>query len=131
MRNFTALEADLLGIDQEIQSIVGTRPDLPLVVSHPVYQYFQRRYGLKLQSLMWEPDEVPDEARWTGLEQILKEHPASWMIWEGEPLPQSVERLRGLGVESIVFSPAANRLEEGDFLSVMRQNVMNLQRVFK
>ena len=131
VRNFTALEADLLDLDQQIQSIVATRPDLPLVASHPVYQYFQRRYGLNLKSVMWEPDEVPDEAQWTGLEHILKEHPASWMIWEGEPHPQSVERLRGLGVESIVFSPAANRPEEGDFLGAMRQNVKNLQRVFK
>jgi zinc transport system substrate-binding protein len=131
VRNFAALEADLLDLDQQLQSIVATRPDLPLLASHPVYQYFQRRYGLNLQSVMWEPDEIPDEAQWIGFEQILREHPASWMIWEGEPHPQSVERLRGLGVESIVFSPAANRPEADDFLSVMRQNVANLQRVFK
>jgi len=131
VRNFTALEADLLALDKLFQSIVATRPDLPLMASHPVYQYFQRRYGLNLQSVMWEPGEVPGEAQWTGLEQILKEHPARWMIWESEPHPQSVKRLRGMGVESIVFNPAANRPEAGDFLSVMRQNVTHLQRVFK
>ena len=131
VRNFTALEADLLALDKLIQSIVATRPDLPLMASHPVYQYFQRRYGLNLQSVMWEPGEVPGEVQWTGLERILKEHPASWMIWESEPHPQSVKRLRGMGVESIVFNPAANRPEAGDFLSVMRQNVKHLQRVFK
>ena len=131
VRNFTALEADLLALDKLIQSIVATRPDLPLMASHPVYQYFQRRYGLNLQSVMWEPGEVPGEVQWTGLERILKEHPARWMIWESEPHPQSVKRLRGMGVESIVFNPAANRSEAGDFLSVMRQNVTHLQRVFK
>jgi zinc transport system substrate-binding protein len=131
VRNFTALEADLLALDKLIQSIVATRPDLPLMASHPVYQYFQRRYGLNLQSVMWEPGEVPGEVQWTGLERILKEHPARWMIWESEPHPQSVKRLRGMGVESIVFNPAANRPEAGDFLSVMRQNVTHLQRVFK
>jgi zinc transport system substrate-binding protein len=131
VRNFTALEADLLDLDKQIQSIVATRPDLPLVASHPVYQYFQRRHGLNLRSVMWEPDDVPSEAQWAGLERTLKEHPASWMIWEGEPHPQSVKRLRGMGVESIVFNPAGNRPEEDDFLSVMRQNVKHLQRVFK
>jgi len=131
VRNFTALEADLLDLDKQLQSIVTTRPDLPLMASHPVYQYFQRRYGLNLQSVMWEPGEVPGEAQWTGLERILKEHPARWMIWESEPHPQSVKRLRGMGVESIVFNPAASRPEAGDFLSVMRQNVKHLQRVFK
>jgi zinc transport system substrate-binding protein len=131
VRNLTALQADLLDIDTQIQSIVAARPDLPLMASHPVYQYFQRRYGLNLQSVMWEPDEVPSEAQWDGLERTLKEHPASWMIWESEPHPQSVKRLYDMGVESIVFNPAANRSEAGDFLSVMRQNVKHLQRVFK
>ncbi len=131
VRNLTALQADLLDIDTQIQSIVAARPDLPLMASHPVYQYFQRRYELNLQSVMWEPDEVPSEAQWTGLERTLKEHPASWMIWEREPHPQSVKRLYDMGVESIVFNPAANRSEAGDFLSVMRQNVKHLQRVFK
>ena len=130
-RNFAALEADLLDLDKQIQSIVANKTDLPLVASHPVYQYFQRRYGLNLQSVMWEPDEVPSEAQWTGLERILKEHPARWMIWESEPHPQSIKRLRSMGVESIVFNPSGNRLEGGDFISVMRQNVKNLQRVFK
>ena len=130
-RNLAALEADLLDLDKKIQSIVVARPDLPLMMSHPVYQYFQRRYGLNVQSVMWEPDEVPSEAQWAGLERMLKEHSASWMIWESEPNPKNIKRLHGMGVESIVFNPAGNRLEEGDFLSVMRQNVNNLQRVFK
>lgn len=131
LRNFIALEADLLGLDKQIESIVTNKTDLPLVVSHPIYQYFQRRYGLNLQSVMWEPDEVPSEAQWVSLERTLKEHPASWMIWEGEPHPQSVKRLRGMDVESIVFNPAGTRPEQGDFISVMQQNVNNLQRVFK
>ena len=131
VRNFTALENDLLALDKQIQSILADKNDLPLVASHPVYQYFQRRYAINLQSVMWEPDEVPGEAQWSGLEQILKSHPASWMIWESEPHPQSVKRLRGMGVESIVFSPAANQPQAGDFLTVMRQNAERLQQVFK
>ena len=131
VRNFTALEADLLILDKQMQSIVANKTDLPLVASHPLYQYFQRRYGLNLVSVMWYPDEVPSEAQWTGLERILKEPPASWMIWESALHPQSVKRLRAMGVESMVFNPAANRPEAGDFLSVMLQNVRHLQRVFK
>jgi zinc transport system substrate-binding protein len=80
---------------------------------------------------MWEPDEVPDEAAWSGLGYLLREHPAQWMIWEGEPNTESVQRLRNLGVESRVFDPAGNRPQDGDFLDVMQQNVKNLQQVFK
>ena len=129
-RNLAELEAELLELDQQIQSAVAAKPDLPLLASHPVYQYLQRRYGLKLHSVMWEPDEVPDEAAWSALEHIHREQPARWMIWEGEPNPESVQRLRNLGVGSRVFDPAGNRPQAGDFLDVMRQNVKNLQRIF-
>ena len=131
MRNLGALEADLTELDKQIRGIVAARPDQPLIASHPVYQYFQRRYGLDLKSVMWEADEYPSEALWSELEHALGEHPARWMIWEGEPNPESVNRLRSMGVESIVFNPAGNRPDQGDFLSVMRQNVKNLQRAFK
>jgi zinc transport system substrate-binding protein len=130
-KNLAALEADLLVLDQQIKTLVAGQTDQPLLASHPVYQYFQRRYALNLVSVMWEPDEVPNETLWAGLEQTLKGHPASWMLWEGEPNPQNVQRLRSMGVESIVFNPAGNRPHEGDFLSVMQDNVHNLQRVFQ
>ena len=131
MRNLGALETDLTELDKQIRAIVAARPNQPLMVSHPVYQYFQRHYGLDLKSVMWEADEYPSEALWSEFERGLKEHPAQWMIWEGEPKPESVERLRSMGVESIVFNPAGNQPDQGDFLSVMRQNVKNLQQAFK
>ena len=57
---------------------------------------------------------------------MLREHPATWMLWEAEPRGESVERLRALGVESVVFDPLANRPPAGDFLTVMRENVARL-----
>jgi zinc transport system substrate-binding protein len=130
-RNLAVLQAELLELDQQIQSIVAAKPELPLLASHPVYPYFQRRYGLTLHSVMWEPDIIPADAMWSELERLLSEHPAQWMLWEGEPNPETVQRLRNLGVESVVFDPAGNRPQDGDFLDVMRQNVNRLQGVFK
>jgi zinc transport system substrate-binding protein len=130
LRNLAALETDLLALDQQINRIVTLKPDQPLLASHPVYQYFQRRYGLNLKSMMWEAQDVPDESQWATLERMFDEHPARWMIWEDEPNPETVERLRGMGVDSLVFNPTGNRPAEGDFLSVMRQNVLHLQQAF-
>jgi len=130
-RNLEALEADLLELDKQIQMIVAVKPDHPLMASHPVYQYLQRRYGLNLKSMMWEPDEMPDDAQWAALARALGDHPARWMIWEGDPNPQIVKRLQSMGVESVVFDPAGNRPDEGDFLSVMGQNVEHLKRAYQ
>ena len=53
------------------------------------------------------------------------------MIWEGEPLQQSVARLSRMGIKSVVFDPCANRPPTGDFLSVMRQNLGNLRVIYR
>jgi zinc transport system substrate-binding protein len=129
-RNFEALKHELLGLDARMSEVVRREPSRPLLASHPVYQYLGRRYGLNLRSVMWEPEEIPSESQWTELKGILKEHPAKWMIWEGEPAEKTVEQLRALGVESVVFNPCANRPSTGDFLTVMADNARSLHRIF-
>jgi len=129
--NFVALSKDLLAIDKEIKKIVARNPDVPLVASHPVYQYLARRYGLNVKSVMWEPEEMPTMEQWRELEHGLESHPARCMIWEGDPNPESVKKLENLGVESIVFDPCGNAPGEGDFLTVMQTNVKNLRTAFE
>jgi zinc transport system substrate-binding protein len=130
-RNFESLIEDLRVLDTEINEMVLGYSEVPLIASHPVYQYFARRYGLNIKAVLWEPDVFPDEQMWTHLEEIVKEYPAKWMIWEGEPLPQSVAKLKEMGIKSIVFDPCGNQPQLGDFLSVMRQNVENLREIFR
>lgn len=129
-RNLVALKGDLLSLDARLAKIAGSDPGRPLMASHPVYQYLARRYGLNLRSVLWEPDTVPRKEQWVEFERILSEHPAKWMLWEGEPLKENVERLRALGVQSVVFDPCANRPGAGDFMSVMERNISDLQEVF-
>jgi zinc transport system substrate-binding protein len=130
-RNFDSLIEDLRTLDTGISEITRGNSEVPLVASHPVYQYFARRYGLNIKAVMWEPDVFPDEQMWTQLEEIVREHPAKWMLWEGEPLPQSVAKLKEMGIKSIVFDPCGNKPESGDFLSVMKENMENLREVFR
>jgi zinc transport system substrate-binding protein len=129
-RNLHALSDDLLVLDERIAEITRTDPDRPLLASHPVYQYLARRYGLNLRSVMWEPEELPNEGQWNALEGILKDHPAKWMLWEGEPGQATATRLRALGIDSLVLDPCANRPAKGDFLTVMTENARNLDRIF-
>ena len=130
-RNYTALEQDLLAIDKSIEQTVALNKTLPLIVSHPVYDYLIQRYGLNVRSFHWEPDEMPDAKMWRDLESLLSGHPAKWMIWEDEPLKETHEKLRALGIKSIVFNPCGNTPKKGDYLNVMRQNVENLRKVFQ
>jgi zinc transport system substrate-binding protein len=130
-KNYAALEQDLMMLDNTIKQIVSENRTSPLVVSHPVYDYFARHYGLNIKGVHWEPDQIPTHEQIMELNRILKEHPAKWMIWEGKPLQESVERLQAIGIDSLVFDPCGKTPAQGDFLSVMRQNVNNLKLAFK
>jgi zinc transport system substrate-binding protein len=130
-KNYEALKNDLMSIDREIKKIVLNNQQQPLIASHPVYDYFAQRYGLNMLSVHWEPDEVPNVEQWLELKKILKEHPAKWMVWEGEPLDETVEKLKPLGINSIVFDPCGNVPQRDDFLTVMRQNIKNLELAFE
>jgi len=129
--NFLDLKTDLLALDQHLEHIVANNRTQPLVASHPIYDYFARRYGLNIRSVLWEPDVVPSAQQWVELETILKDYPSTWMMWEGEPHPESVARLQLMGIKSAVIDPVGNVPEHGDFLSNMRQNIENLKPVFR
>jgi len=50
------------------------------------------------------------------------------MLWEAQPLAETVVKLEDVGVGSIVFAPCANRPTEGDWLSVMGDNVQRFEQ---
>ena len=125
------LEHDLLALDEEMAAVMSGHAATPLVFSHPVYQYFVGRYGLTARSVHWEPDEIPDEAQWNELGQLRADHPAAWMVWEGEPRAETTRRLEEAGVRSVVFDPCGNRPAEGDFLGVMRANAAAMRRALE
>lgn len=130
--NFAELERELLALDEQLEEAIAAsdRQNQPLLASHPVYEYLAQRYDLNLQSVLWEPDVVPDESEWQDLQAKLSDRPAQWMLWEGTPNPESTARLEDLGVSSVVFSPAGNVSDGGDFLAVMQTNVDALMAIF-
>ncbi len=121
-RGYEALAAELRDLDARLAAAAQSLAGAPLLFSHPVYQYFIRRYALNARSLHWEPGAAPSQSLWRELTELLAAHPARWMIWEGEPAPETVAKLRALGVNSLVYEPCGNRPQNGDFLTVMHRN---------
>ena len=123
---FEALEADLRGLDEALTTVTEALDGEALLFSHPVYQYLERRYALSGRSLHWEPDQVPNEAMWRQLEELLASNPARWMIWERQPLPATAKRLDAAGLRGLVFETCANVPADGDLLAIMRRNLTAL-----
>lgn len=126
-QNQTFLTADLLALDAAMQRVANQLHGQTVVASHPVYQYLARRYGLNLESVHWEPQEMPPAAEWIALRERLSRHPAQLMVWEDTPSNGIRQALTGLKLKPVDFLPCANRPRHGNFLSVMRANIANLE----
>jgi zinc transport system substrate-binding protein len=121
-RGLLALKSDLEELDARLDQLNQEYFGQPLLASHPVYQYLARRCGWNLQSVHWEPHEVPADDQWQELDRLLATHPAPWMIWEAPPRAETEAGLTSRGIRAIVFSPCGNVPVRGDYLTVMRQN---------
>ena len=129
--NYRSLEKDLLALHSQIKAIVSTYNTLPIIFSHPVYEYFEKAYGLNGRSVHWEPDQNPTPGQVAELNKLLENHAAKWMIWEAIPIKSVVEVLEAKGIQNVVFDPCGNEPLDSDFLTVMQQNVSNLELVFR
>ena len=124
------LENRLDELDQSFEQVFANLKDQPMVFSHPVYQYLQKRYGLNARSVHWEPDTEPGVKQWLDFQNLLREHPAKLMLWEGQPLPVMIERLQDQGIQSVVFDPVANQPVKGDYFVAMTANLNRVSAVF-
>ena len=118
-----------MALDSRLAQVFDSFNGQPVLFSHTVYQYLQRRYGINGESVHWEPHEEPTTSAWIALKQILATHPATIMIWEDQPLPSTAERLSDAGIAIVPFRTAANRPDEGDYFSIMRDNVARLAKL--
>lgn len=129
--NLAALLADLSELDGRLKAFGKAWGEKPLVASHPIYQYFARAYGLKIEGIEWEPEMEIKDSDLAELKAILAKHPATWMIWEDAPSEANIAAVAELGLKSVVFAPCANRPAEGDWLAVMKANVERMEAMLK
>ncbi len=118
------LRNELATLDGEMKQCAAQLVDRQLIYSHPVYQYFERRYGLPGASLHWEPDSMPSEEQWRKLESALGDD--ALFIWEAEPEEAIAARMASMNLAFVVIDPAANS-SEGDWMSVQQGNLLRLQ----
>ena len=124
--NLAKLQQELMDLDSRLANAFARLDGKPVLFSHPVYQYLQRRYGINGESVHWEPREEPTTSAWIALQQVLATHPATIMILEDAPMSSTAERLSNASIAIVPFRTAANRPEEGDYFGVMRDNVERL-----
>jgi zinc transport system substrate-binding protein len=116
------LEATLEGLRPGLQGVV-------ILASHPAYNYISQRFGWNVRNLDLDPEGELTDADLASVGSKLGEGAGRRvMLWESEPRPATIERLREqFGIESVVFSPVEQRPERGeDYLDVMKGNIARL-----
>jgi zinc transport system substrate-binding protein len=121
------LEADLEDLDARFERAMGAWPGEPILFSHPVYAYFERRYGVDGRSLHWEPEQVPDAGEWKELGALLESQPARLMIWEAKPREETTRRLRELDIAVVVVPARGDADDHANWLERMRASAARLQ----
>lgn len=127
VRRNQELQQQLKLMDERLARLGESLASAPLLYSHPVYQYLNRRYQLNGVAVHWEPDQVLGSVALAQLDEILAGHPARLMLWEDEPLAETRAALEQRGIEVVVYQPMGNRPVSGDFVSVMQTNINALE----
>jgi zinc transport system substrate-binding protein len=125
--NYLALKSELLALDENMKDVSKLIENKKIIGSHPVYQYLAKAYSLNIQSVHFEPNEMPSEKQWQEFEHLIEHHPSSIMLWEDQPLPEVKDILNKKEIHVIVFNPCGNLLEGGDFIEIMNENIKILE----
>jgi zinc transport system substrate-binding protein len=123
-KNLESLRADLAALDAGYREVAAALANRKRIYSHPVYQYFERRYDLHGTSLHWEPDTMPEQSEWKAL-AALADGERTLFVWEGEPAAEIAAHMSDLGIEWVVVEPGANR-KDRDWLQVQQDNLESL-----
>ena len=124
--NYEELKKDLLNLHKLMKDVALSLESQTIIGSHPVYQYLAKAYSLNIQSVHFEPDEMPSDDQWKDLDHILEHNPARVMFWEDKPMPEVKEILNKKEIKTIVFNPCSNKTYDVDFLELMKKNITNL-----
>jgi zinc transport system substrate-binding protein len=122
-RKTQLLQEKINNIDQELKTIFLNQKSF--LASHPVYQNFAKAYDLKIQSFLWEPEQMPSSQEW--LEFETKKSHSRFMLWENEPSEEIQKELLTYGIQAIIFRPCGNTPPSKDYLAEMQQNITNLK----
>ena len=120
-----ALLADLATLDETGDALVTGTP-VPVLASHPRYEYLGHAYGFDIAALDWTAGVAPDAGQIAELEARMMDTGARLLIWEVDPPAETREAIAALGLAQAVVPSLAMPPVTGDFLSGFREGVAEL-----
>ena len=124
--NLKNLHSELLSLDERMVALGKALEGETVIVSHPVYQYWARKYNIHVMELHWEPEEDPGASGWKELGNLKEMTGARIFLWEGTPSEANAKGVEEHGFSQIVFSPMGNS-PDIDFIQGMNAQIERLE----
>jgi zinc transport system substrate-binding protein len=128
--NAAALDGSLDELDQELGRQLTPVRDIPFVVFHDAFQYFERRYNLRaLGAVETSPERLPGARRLQELRQQIVRHGARCIFHEPQFEPPLIKVIaQGTGARLAILDPLGMQLQSGPeaYLEMMRANARAL-----
>ena len=113
----TDLLSDFDALDAEVAAALSSAQGVPMIATHPRYQYLAARYGLSIAFLEWEAGAAPTDEELDELRALMAETGAQVLIWEAAPPAEAAAATEALGMANVVFETLAHAPTDGDFLT--------------
>lgn len=129
--NGVKLRAGITALEAEIQTILEPVKDKSSIVFHDAYQYFERRFGIKvLGSITASPEVMPGAERLTELKAKLTALNAACVFAEPNFEPKLINAIiEGTAAKTGTLDPEASGIAEGPALypTMMRGIAMSFR----
>lgn len=128
--NAAALDGNLDELDRELDHQLTPVRDIPFVVFHDAFQYFEHRYDLRaLGAVETSPERLPGARRLQELRRQIVKHGARCIFHEPQFEPPLIKVIaQGTGARLAILDPLGVQLQPGPeaYLEMMRANVRAL-----
>ena len=124
--NAAVLSASLDSLDRELGRHLAPVGDIPFVVFHDAFQYFERRYQLRaLAAVQTSPDRLPGARRLQELRQQIVRHRVRCIFHEPQFEPPLIRAIaQDTGARLATLDPLGAHLQPGPeaYFEMMRAN---------
>jgi len=128
----------LADLDQEYKKTLGNIVRKDIITSHEAFGYLATRYGLHQVGIMGlSPDAEPTPDKMAEITNFCREHKVKYIFFETLASPKLAQTIaKETGAELLVLNPIENLTEEEmkqgkNYLSIMKENLVNLEKALK
>ena len=137
-KNAQAYNKELAQLDQDYKTGLSNVAHKDIITSHSAFAYLAKRYNLQQVGIMGlSPDAEPTPDKMAKVIDFCREHNIKYIFFESLVSPKLSETIaKATGAKLLVLNPIESitndqKSQGKDYISIMRENLANLQTALK